>query len=1293
MKKTKIVLIAILLVAGTWVAKSQGFKSLLIPCTVKAPVCDTNPLNNCEYICNGSFETYSATIYAPSQLPWANGWTSPTWGTPDLFCATSTVAAVQIPCNGLGYQASRTGTNSQVYAGIYTSGDAGNTYAEYLQTQLKYFLEPSNIYEVSFWISRADFQPTDNDRLDVFITENQTCINGGTGNPPSFEYANTYTAGSAPTPVYNVPTASLNDATNWVEVKFIYCSNPAGHEETNLIIGSYSGTSTTNVTPPTYVGSCSLTTASTDPNSAYYCYGPAYLYVDDVSMKRITSTVAFSPDNRCQNTPINFTITPISCFTPPSNYYIWDYGDGTTPAPGNLTSTHSYTAAGVYTVTVSYNVPSAIGCTPTHTMLVTVRDCCFNPNANNITLHDVNLVPNGFGGGATTWASLSSGNTYTGNIEVPAPVSGTSVLTKTLTIVGGFSINAAVTFSNCNIAFNHTVAMQQFSTSIIDHSYLWGCDKLWKGIESSAGITITNSWIEDAYIALVFGVTNHPGVNIDNVLFNKNYSGVLAFGGTMNPSDLSVTGSIFSSRNFGTANYLTTTRYTSLFPNIPAKVPGKIKGSPVYGITANTIRSHIGVYLYALTSNTTTNYFTIGAVPSSTLVANSDLTNYFDYLNSGIYNYESKVSVINNRFANMITTGTGTALGAVVHADASNPSVTKTEVGRSGSSNYRNYFGYPVYSSSLLDGVVASGGGTLSVSYNDFKTISRYGVSVSSWYAGTAADEPVTVASNSYSNAAYAFYGYDNNSIEASVETNTVVHTASTYTAYTNVYLDEINKPTTAVYHVHDNVFTGSLKGVYALNTKGTRIINNDITINKPGTGVFNADITLDNSDLCVVAQNTLDCSPTNSGSWYTFGILSNASASTTIKCNTISKVGNCLKFQYTCPNSTIFKNTLNNTGGTDACLLGLYLLSCSSIGDVGFPTGGGYGHSDDIWGDFSTADTYCEASSNYTPTIGKIYYDGGASAALYQPQVNLNTFNLFTGDLSKSYVPTTTTTANTDACNEAARMINIPSGGGKNVTGNIGEINTVSGISHSNSETVSNYQAGDLSKDRKRILMANDNKSSQRSGSSNEDRFYEVDSLFMVYAHTKNLSALNSAKGINSAVSAANTVEQNQKDFNAIHATYLEDDSLVTAGQIQDLITIAKLCPGTDGLAVYQARGLIRNWDDSTEYFNECERTIPDIANPEVYQRLLSNTKNNPVSAKPINLYPNPSNGKLMVENSPENSTFELYDIVGRKVYTNTLNGIVTQLDLSSFNNGTYLYKITQNGKPVKEDKLIINK
>jgi hypothetical protein len=88
-----------------------------------------------------------------------------------------------------------------------------------------------------------------------------------------------------------------------------------------------------------------------------------------------------------------------------------------------------------------------------------------------------------------------------------------------------------------------------------------------------------------------------------------------------------------------------------------------------------------------------------------------------------------------------------------------------------------------------------------------------------------------------------------------------------------------------------------------------------------------------------------------------------------------------------------------------------------------------------------------------------------------------------------------------------------------------------------------------------------------------------------------------------------------------------------------------------------------------------------------------LSNSTFNENASEHLKLYPNPSSGALIIEGCSKNSTFEMYDIVGKKVFSSKLNENVTQLDLNSFNNGTYLYKITKDGKDAKQDRLIISK
>lgn len=1253
--KIKMILTVFVLAASTWLAKAQ--------------TCSSGSCNvaSCELVCNGSFEynigdPSAVSISSAQQVPLACGWDnynnggapdrcSPATTTADYF-TTGGANAVSIPCNNEGYEAARTGT---AYVGFIAYGqmnvnDAPGCWYEAVVVPLRSALQDGRVYRLTFYLSLADGSDYNTD-----------------DNVGARIYSSVWTAATGQTQIVSTSAVTRN---GWTQVSMTFTGSALN--EDMLVVGAMKkATSRT----------AALTTTTGCAYMGSGLSGATYYYLEDVSMvEEITPTVTASSLSGCAGETFTLTASGLDTYTWTA---VGSFGGST-----NASVTVNPTTGTTYTVSGT----SSAGCSVAqNTITISPYSCCQNPASGNITLRDVKLVPFGTSG-ALPWSSLTTGGFYTGTIAIPS----NSVVTNTLTIVNTLSVAATMTFNTCNMVICEDDVIQQYSLTTIDHSLLKGdVSTMWEGIQSYGRIRVTNSWIQDAYYAIIAKApiaSTHPGLSVDNVLFNRNYVGIGTGVFNMNPADYSITGSIFSCRRFalaGAEDYTTTTRYTSLYPNIPTKVPEKLKGSTAHSITNSTIRSNYGVLLIGTTSNTTTPYFTIGAVTSSSNVPNSDLTNNFDYLNCGIYNLVSKASVINNIFGNMITTGTGTALGAIVHDDGNNnPSITQTEVGRSGNTNYKNVFGSAGLSSIILDGVVATGGGILNVSYNDFRTISRYGVSVKSWYAGTPANELVTVASNSYTDAAYAFYGYDNNSIDATVSTNTVVHSQNTYTAYTNVDLYEINKPATAIYHIYNNNFTNSLKGVNAVNTRGTRIVNNKITIHKPGTGVYNADISLYNCDYCVVAQNTLDCSPTNSSSWYTQGILTEGSANNTYKCNNISKVGNCLKFQNSCTSATIYKNTLNKTSGTDPCAVGLVVQSCQSIGDIGFPTGGGFGQSDDIWGDFSTADTYCTTSSNYNPVIGKIYYNGGAYAPDYQPQVNLNTFSIIPPDASQSYVPTTTTTANTDVCNEGARMMNV-AGGGKNVTGNGAELNDGSVFASNGPEVFSyNKVSG-----RKRIIMNNAQSGNRNIGNNNEDRFFEVDSLFMVYASTHDMGALNSAKSINSAIIPNGQIQQNQKDFNSIHATYLEGDSLVTSSQIQDLQTLAYLCPETDGLAVYQARGLIRNWDDTTEYYNACERVLPELANnPEAVQRLLSNSVNNPTAAKPINVYPNPSVGKLSIENSPENGIFELYDIVGRKVYTSHITN-ATQIDLTSFNNGTYLYKIIQNDKVIKEDKLILNK
>ncbi len=71
--------------------------------------------------------------------------------------------------------------------------------------------------------------------------------------------------------------------------------------------------------------------------------------------------------------------------------------------------------------------------------------------------------------------------------------------------------------------------------------------------------------------------------------------------------------------------------------------------------------------------------------------------------------------------------------------------------------------------------------------------------------------------------------------------------------------------------------------------------------------------------------------------------------------------------------------------------------------------------------------------------------------------------------------------------------------------------------------------------------------------------------------------------------------------------------------------------------------------------------------------------------------IYPNPASSILNIDNA-ENSTIEVYDLLGRVVLSRTNISLKEQLNVSTLNSGTYLIRITNENKIVT-DKFIINR
>lgn len=208
----------------------------------------------------------------------------------------------------------------------------------------------------------------------------------------------------------------------------------------------------------------------------------------------------------------------------------------------------------------------------------------------------------------------------------------------------------------------------------------------------------------------------------------------------------------------------------------------------------------------------------------------------------------------------------------------------------------------------------------------------------------------------------------------------------------------------------------------------------------------------------------------------------------------------------------------------------------------------------------------------------------------------------------------------------------------------------------------------------------------------TNAGTFYNVDSLVHLYSNSGNTLQLQQAKTQNLAITPSNTIDANQQTFNAIYFDYLSNNANISNAQKNSLQTIAQLCPFTDGTSVYQARAILRYFDDSTYYSNPCEVNIPTL--PNTGSRLgtgLLSEKTNEVKAYETKLYPNPTTDEVIVTTELTDAEIIVINVLGQVVLESKLTN-ETKLDLSVLKEGTYLYKIIGNGIVLKSDKLIIN-
>ncbi|MGL5890879.1 MAG: peptidylprolyl isomerase [Bacteroidia bacterium] len=74
-----------------------------------------------------------------------------------------------------------------------------------------------------------------------------------------------------------------------------------------------------------------------------------------------------------------------------------------------------------------------------------------------------------------------------------------------------------------------------------------------------------------------------------------------------------------------------------------------------------------------------------------------------------------------------------------------------------------------------------------------------------------------------------------------------------------------------------------------------------------------------------------------------------------------------------------------------------------------------------------------------------------------------------------------------------------------------------------------------------------------------------------------------------------------------------------------------------------------------------------------------------------PVQVAPNPSSGMFVFSDLPRECTIEIFDISGRSVLVAQSNAENYSLDLSGNAKGIYFCRVSENGKPVQQGKLVV--
>lgn len=1062
-------------------------------------------------------------------------------------------------------------------------------------------------------------------------------------------------------------------------------------------------------------------------------------YTSTQSVTITPLTASFTYTNTCANNLQALFTGSASC-TGSSPNYTWLFGDGNTYSSSVPVGViNNYASAGIYTVTlIVTNGTATTSVTQTISILSSPTVAIISNGSGalcvrNLQTFSTNINP----AGTYSFQWSTSSGTVVGSSTAPQFSVNTTLLTNsvviTLTLSGVntcSSVNSYIVYPCCNVptattiyppnytfttnttittgtlVFSGTVKVNpgvlvfisgteivmQPGTKVnilgngsltIEKSYIHGCIALWDGIYTynNSVIFLESNIIEDARRVLT-DTLGAQSIAVGKNIFNKNYIGVV-FRNSLTTNNLLFNSNAFTSSNLS---------LSAISYSVPVIVPIGILHNPTtYTVASQNLLPPYSslTSLYGVEFINTRDAATSGQIKLGFfgVGVNNSFQNLFDKLSRGVLCDNSSVQIRNGYFQNHFSGPFGGA-GVYIKGSYFGKLTNFSNVKVGGLVPEKCYF------NNNANGILNTYPSTVEIRNNQISNCAD-GI----FAINNSRNRNFLTINNDFNNNAIGIQMAYNVAINAQILNNNFTNSVSVGNTTNNYagWFVEVNSTAgvNAFYNVYNNTVSGFYNGFQTSGTYSSQVTTNDITLraDNSGTTAIQSGINSTACELPYIFNNNLTmigAAGFTNLSWQR-GVELNSNTLPSVLCNTTMDMRTGIKI-----------NGLNWTAltGGGICgnsiskyIYGVWLDASGHIGDQFFgnpifPTtkfasdnqwpvaqpinygktvvtgnsNNGYIVEPSVFYTRTTPASYVIGAS-HTPTLGCVFGNGCPLLGVINSPT---TFNVCTGGIPPFRLIQRALEIAKDSLNFPVNNANL-----QHLSKRILHRNLVlQNINVTGNTDLSNFL--------------------QASKNNNFGKFYLVDSLFNSEL-VNDSTGLKMSNGVlaNNSIFATNSIEQNQKTVNNIFASYVNNNFSIDSTQVSDLENIAVLCPMIDGMAVYEARGILFV-TKKKKYLNTCENTFTDNANA----RLMNPNEETEVEKLgEVKLYPNPSTNEVYVETgSYSNCELQMYDVVGKLVIAKTING-KERLDVNQLSNGIYIYQIRNNEVILKTDKLIINR